>query len=75
MVHLYFGYCFVLRALRFLILLFNDGIMNWGKTLLLILVLLAVSGYFYLYEVKGTAEKKLAEEKKKKSNIREKGKN
>ena len=44
---------------------FNDGIMNWKKNLLLILVLVAVSGYFYLYEVKGTAERKLAEEKKK----------
>ena len=40
--------------------------MNWGKTLLLIVVLIALSGYFYFYEVRGAANRKLAEEKRKK---------
>ncbi len=44
--------------------------MNWGKTLLLILILVTLSGYLYLFEIKGTAEKKLAEEKKKKEEWR-----
>ena len=39
--------------------------MNLGKTLLLILVLLTLTGYFYLVEIKGEAGRKLAEEKKK----------
>lgn len=40
--------------------------MKWGRTLLLIGMLLALSGYFYLYEVKETAQRKLDEEEKKK---------
>ena len=40
--------------------------MGWGKTLLLILVLGALSFYFYLYEIKGTAERKRAEERREK---------
>ncbi len=44
--------------------------MNLGKTLLLILVLLTLTGYFYLVEIKGEAGRKLAEEKKKKEEWR-----
>ena len=39
--------------------------MNWGRTLLLIILLFALSGYLYLFEIKGAAERKLTEEKKK----------
>lgn len=39
--------------------------MKWGRTLFLIVVLVALSGYFYLYEVKDAAQRKRAEEKKK----------
>lgn len=39
--------------------------MKWGRTLLLIVVLVTLSGYFYFYEVKGEAKRKLTEERKK----------
>jgi len=44
--------------------------MNWGKTLLLILALILLSGYLYIFEIRGGAEKKLAEEKKKQAEWR-----
>lgn len=44
--------------------------MNWGKTLLLILALALLGGYLYIFEIRGGAEKKLAEEKKKQAEWR-----
>ena len=44
--------------------------MNWGKPLLLILILVTLSGYLYFFEIKGAEERKLAEEKKKKEEWR-----
>jgi len=38
--------------------------MNWGRTLLLIILLFALSGYLYLFEIKGAAERKRAEERR-----------
>jgi len=39
--------------------------MNWERSLILIALLIALSGYFYFYEVKGAAKRKIAEEKRK----------
>ena len=39
--------------------------MNWRKTLFLIGILIALSGYLYIVEIRGTAERKLTEAKKK----------
>jgi hypothetical protein len=39
--------------------------MNWGKTLLLTLVLITLSGYLYFFEIRGTAERNLVEAKRK----------
>lgn len=44
--------------------------MNWGKPLLLILILVTLSGYLYFFEIKGAEERKLTEEKKKKEEWR-----
>ena len=44
--------------------------MNWGKTLLLLLGLIVLSGYLYIFEMRGGAEKKLAEERKKQAEWR-----
>jgi hypothetical protein len=44
--------------------------MNWGKTLLLLLGLIVLSGYLYIFEIRGGAEKKLAEERKKQAEWR-----
>jgi hypothetical protein len=44
--------------------------MNWGKTLLLFLGLIVLSGYLYIFEIRGGAEKKLAEERKKQAEWR-----
>jgi hypothetical protein len=44
--------------------------MNWGKTLLLLLGLIALSGYLYIFEIRGGAEKKLADERKKQAEWR-----
>lgn len=44
--------------------------MNWGKTVLLILALALLSGYLYIFELRGGAEKKLAEEKKRQAEWR-----
>ena len=44
--------------------------MNWGKPSLLILILVALSGYLYFFEIKGAEERKLAEENKKKEEWR-----
>ena len=44
--------------------------MNWGKTLLLMLGLIALSGYLYIFEIRGGAEKKLADERKKQAEWR-----
>ncbi|MBW2222465.1 MAG: hypothetical protein JRF22_08055, partial [Deltaproteobacteria bacterium] len=44
--------------------------MNWGKPLLLILILVTLSGYLYFFEIKGAEERKLSEEKKKKEEWR-----
>lgn len=38
--------------------------MNWGKTALLILLLIILSGYFYLFEIRDAAERHLAEAKR-----------
>ena len=38
--------------------------MNWGKTALLILLLIILSGYFYFFEIRGAAERHLAEAKR-----------
>lgn len=45
--------------------------MKWGRTLLLIGVLIALAGYFYIYEVKVAAQRKRAEEKRKEKEWRE----
>lgn len=39
--------------------------MNWGKPSLLILIMVALSGYLYFFEIKGAEQRKLAEERKK----------
>jgi hypothetical protein len=39
--------------------------MNWGKTVLLILALITLSGYLYFFEIRGTAERNLVEAKRK----------
>ena len=39
--------------------------MNWRKTLVLIGILIALVGYFYIFEIRGAAERKLTEAKKK----------
>ena len=39
--------------------------MNWGKTAFLILVLIALSGYLYFFEIRGTTERNLVEAKRK----------
>lgn len=39
--------------------------MNWGKTALLTLVLIGLSGYLYFFEIRGAAERNLAETKSK----------
>ena len=39
--------------------------MNWGKTVLLILALITLSGYLYFFEIRGTAERNLTEAKRK----------
>ena len=39
--------------------------MNWRKTLILIGILIALIGYFYIFEIRGAAERKLTEAKKK----------
>jgi len=39
--------------------------MRWGRTVLLMVVLVTLSGYFYFYEVKGAAKRKRAEERRK----------
>jgi hypothetical protein len=44
--------------------------MNWGKTLLLLLGLIVLSGYLYIFEIRGGAEKKLADERKKQAEWR-----
>jgi hypothetical protein len=44
--------------------------MNWGKTLLLLLGLIVLSSYLYIFEIRGGAEKKLAEERKKQAEWR-----
>lgn len=44
--------------------------MNWGKPLLLILILVTLSGYLYFFEIKGAEKRKLTEEKKKKEEWR-----
>jgi len=44
--------------------------MNWGKTLLVLLGLIVLSGYLYIFEIRGGAEKKLAEERKKQAEWR-----
>ncbi|KPJ61830.1 MAG: hypothetical protein AMJ42_00760 [Deltaproteobacteria bacterium DG_8] len=45
--------------------------MKWGRTLLLIVVLVTLSGYFYFYEIKGAAKRRGAEEKRKEDEWRE----
>lgn len=44
--------------------------MKWGKTLLVLLGLIVLSGYLYIFEIRGGAEKKLAEERKKQAEWR-----
>ncbi|MDX1778430.1 MAG: DUF4340 domain-containing protein, partial [Thermodesulfobacteriota bacterium] len=39
--------------------------MDWRKTLILIGILIALIGYFYIFEIRGAAERKLTEAKKK----------
>jgi len=39
--------------------------MNWGKTVLLILVLITLSAYLYFFEIRGTTGRNLVEAKKK----------
>lgn len=39
--------------------------MKWGRTLILIALLVGLSGFFYFYEIKGAAERKHAEMKEK----------
>jgi hypothetical protein len=39
--------------------------MDWRKTLFLIGILIALIGYFYIFEIRGAAERKLTEAKKK----------
>ena len=44
--------------------------MNWGKPSLLILILVALSGYLYFFEIKGAEERKRTEELKKREEWR-----
>ncbi len=44
--------------------------MNWGRTLLLLLGLMILIGYLYVFEIRGGAEKKLADERKKQAEWR-----